>query len=77
METIAVSELRANITQMLKEIKLGKVIHITLRGKIIAKIVPPDNIIENAKKKLSEISKTAKIHDIITPINESWDAMDV
>ena len=76
METITISDLRANITQMLKEIYLGKVVNITSRGKIIAKIVPPDDIIENAKIKLKEISKTAVIYDIISPVNETWDAIN-
>ncbi|OQY03087.1 MAG: prevent-host-death family protein [Bacteroidetes bacterium 4572_117] len=77
METIAVSDLRANITQILKEIYLGKVIHITSRGKVIAKIVPPDNLLENAKEKLLEIGKTAILHDILSPIDESWNMMDI
>jgi len=77
MEIITISDLRANITQILKEIYLGKVIHITSREKIIAKIVPPDNIVENAKKKLAEISKTAKLNDIISPVDESWEVLSI
>ena len=72
METTTISNLRANITQILKEVYFGKIINITSKGKIIAKIISPDNHIENAKKELEEISKTAIIHDIVSPVNETW-----
>ena len=42
MEVIAVSELRANLMNVLKKIKHGSVVDITSRGKVVAKLVPPD-----------------------------------
>lgn len=76
METIAVSELRANIMKILKDIKMGAVINITSRGKVIAKLVPADDVVENARKKLTEISKTAILNDIISPIESNWNAQE-
>lgn len=76
METIAVSEFRANIMKVLNAIKLGEKINITSRGKVIAKLVPPDDTIEDARKKLNEISKEAVLNDIISPIESEWKALE-
>ncbi len=76
METIAVSKLRANLLKVLKEIRLGAKINITSRGKVIAKLIPPDYTVENARKKLSEISKTAILNDIVSPVETEWKALE-
>ena len=76
MDSIAVSELRANLMFVLKKIKQGGKIQITSRGKVIAKLVPPDNIVENARAKLDEISRTAVIGDIVSPVDSNWEAME-
>ena len=72
METIAVSELRANLMKVITDIQHGSRKYITSRGKIVAKLVPPDEDKENAKKKLKNISKTAVLHDLISPIDVQW-----
>ena len=68
MDSITVSNLRANLTKILKEIEQGAIINITSRGKVVAKLVPPEYSKEIAKRKLKEISKTAVIQDVISPI---------
>jgi prevent-host-death family protein len=75
MRTIAVSDLRANLMNILKDIEHGTSIDITSRGKVIAKLVPPENSQITAQKKLAELAKTAVINDIISPIDEQWEAM--
>ena len=75
MNVIAVSELRSNLMSILKEIEQGSSIDITSRGKIVAKLVPPDYNKEKARKKLIEISKNASIGDIISPIDSQWEVM--
>ena len=69
METIAVSDLRINMRTILKEIELGSTINITSRGKVVAKLVPPDSIRIDARNKLKEIGKTAVLHGLISPID--------
>jgi len=73
METIAISELRANLMKFINEVKNGSTISVTSRGKIVAKIVPPDISKKNADKKLKELRKTAIIKDVVSPIKENWD----
>ncbi|MBD3375790.1 type II toxin-antitoxin system prevent-host-death family antitoxin [candidate division KSB1 bacterium] len=76
MDTIAVSELRANLMSVLKEIQHGSSVNITSRGVVVAKLVPPDYSQENARKKLLEIGKSAKIGDIVSPIDTQWEALN-
>lgn len=48
MDTIAISELRANLMSILSEIEHGSTKTITSRGRAIAKLVPPDYSQEKA-----------------------------
>ncbi len=75
MDTIAVSKLRANIMKYLKDIEYGKSFDITSRGKVVAKLIPPDYEKKVAKNRLKELRKTAVIGDIISPIDEDWEAV--
>jgi prevent-host-death family protein len=72
--TIAVSELKSNLMKILKEIESGSTLTITSGGKAIAKLVPPDDRRKYARERLKEISKTAIIRDVVSPIDESWEA---
>ena len=76
METISVSNLRINLMKVLKEIRQGTSILITSRGKVIAQLLPPDNLEEKAEKKLEEIREKAVLHDILSPIDEKWEATE-
>jgi len=75
MERVAVSEFRANLVGFLKRVKRGEVITVTSRGHEIAKIMPPDNKMENARKSLKKLRKTAVIEDVLSPIEEEWEVM--
>lgn len=70
MQSIAVSELRGNLMKILKDIEHGSSLDITYRGRVVAKLVPPDFTRKLARKKLIEIGKKAKINNVIFPIDE-------
>jgi antitoxin (DNA-binding transcriptional repressor) of toxin-antitoxin stability system len=74
MENIAVSVLRANLMKVLKQIEHGATLNITSRGKIVAKLVPPNYTRNKARKKLAKIAKSAVIGDVISPIDTEWEA---
>ena len=74
METIAVSEFRANLMKVLKRIEAGATIAITSRGREIARLLPPEGKMSHARKTLVELRKTAVIRDIISPTGEEWEA---
>ncbi|MBN1292302.1 MAG: type II toxin-antitoxin system prevent-host-death family antitoxin [Candidatus Latescibacteria bacterium] len=72
MDTIAVSKLRSNLMKVIKEIESGSSVDITSRGKVVARLVPPDFTRDIARQKLEMLSKTAVIHDVLSPIDETW-----
>lgn len=74
MDTIPVSDLRANLMKVLKKIEHGSVVDITSRGKIVAKLVPPDYTKEMAREKLKKLRKNAVVGDIISPVDIPWKA---
>lgn len=76
MDTIAVSELRANLMKVLKKVERGEVVDVASRGKVVARIVPPDHIQKKAMERLKELRKTAILKDVISPIDIKWDALD-
>ncbi len=76
METISVTNLRINLMKVLKEIRQGTSILITSRGKVVAQLIPPDNLEEKAEKKLEEIREKSVLHDILSPIDEKWEATE-
>jgi prevent-host-death family protein len=74
MTSIAVSDLRANLMQILKKIERGAVISITSRGREIARLVPPENSMEQAREQLEGLRQTAIIKDVLSPLDEEWEA---
>ena len=76
MYQISVSDLRTNLKGVLKEIEQGGAVDITSRGKVVAKLVPPDYSRDRARAQLREIGKDAYIGDILTPVDSPWKVMD-
>ena len=74
MESIAVSVLRSKIMNVLKEVEVGSTINITSRGKVVARLVPPEMNKKIARDKLAALRKTAVIGDVISPVGEAWDS---
>ncbi len=75
MERVAVSEFRANLVSFIKRVENGEVIALTSRGHEVAKIIPPDNKIENARNALKKLQKTAIIGDVLSPIGDEWEVL--
>ncbi len=74
MESIAVSDFRANLMKVLKQIEHGASLDITSRGKIVAKLVPPDYTKTLAREKLDILRENAKVYDVLSPVEENWEA---
>ena len=64
MQSIAVSEFRANLMETLRKIERGAVIIITSRGREIARLMPPKTSTEEAREKLQKLRQTAIIKDV-------------
>lgn len=72
MQSIGVSELRANLSSFLERVKAGEVIIITSRGHEVARLIPPTLIITAAREKLMELRQTAQVDDIFSSTNDDW-----
>jgi len=75
MQTINISDFRANLLRYLEIANSGEQISITSNSKLLAIVTAPTNQKEFAKEKLNLLASTAKIHDITSPINVEWDAL--
>ena len=75
MQTINISDFRANLLKYLEAASSGEQILVTSNGKLLASISAPEDKKEIAKKQLSSLATTAIIHDVITPIESEWDVL--
>lgn len=75
MQTINISDFRANLLKYLEKANSGEQISVTSNGKLLATIAPPVNQKETAKQQLRSLASTAKIHDVTTPTDCDWDAL--
>jgi prevent-host-death family protein len=70
--SVNVSQLRQNLPEYLKKVQEGQEVEVTVRGKVIARIVPEEARRERAKRKLANLRKTAMVGDVISPVNVKW-----
>ena len=55
-------------------VRQGKALEVTVRGRVIARIVPEADRQAAARKWLKKLRKKARIGDIMSPSGEVWDA---
>ena len=74
MQTVNISDFRANLLKYLEIAGSGEQITVTSNGKLLATITSPVNQKELARKQLNSLASTAKIQDVTSPIDSEWDA---
>ena len=70
--SVNVTQLRQNLPDYLKQVQEGKEVEVTVRGRVIARIVPEAAKSDRAKKRLVELRRTAKVGDVTAPIAAAW-----
>ena len=75
MEKVGISAFRENLSIYLKKVQKGQVFTITSRGNEMARLVPVEDKRNASREILRELSKTATIGDILSPIDDEWAAM--
>lgn len=75
MKNVSISEFRANLLKYLKIVQHGEQINVTSKGNPLATLTPPVSQYNAAKAKLRKLAKTAAIHDVVSPTEDSWDVM--
>jgi len=74
MLTVSISDLRANPLKYLEKASRGEPITVTTNGRILATIAPPADKKAMARKRLDDLSATAKLNDVTSPLDIQWDA---
>lgn len=74
MKQVNVTHLRDHLSKYLASASHGEEIRVIHHHQVIARILPPLDVQKEAKNKLLQLQKSAKIGDVISPINENWDA---
>ena len=75
MENVNISEFRANLLKYLAKAKEGEELNITSHGEVLATVVPPVDQTKQAKARLKQLSKTAIIGDVVSPLSGDWKAL--
>ena len=71
---VNVTELRQNLPSYLSEVKKGREIEVTSRGRVIARIVPGADLHQEARERLIAARKHCSVGDVVSPTGENWDA---
>jgi prevent-host-death family protein len=75
MAKVKVTELRQNLPAYLARVQAGEAVEVTVRGRIIARIVPEQDRQAAARKRLKSLRGKARIvGDIMSPSGEAWNA---
>jgi prevent-host-death family protein len=74
MYKVGVSTFREHLKHYLSEVKNGSIIEITSNGQTVARLVPPDYQRRTAREKLAEVAEQAELYDVLSPIDEEWEA---
>jgi prevent-host-death family protein len=71
---VKVTDLRNSLPSYLKAVQAGEELTIESRGKIIARLIPVDSEQEAARKRLANLRHQARIGDVISPLEQTWEA---
>ena len=74
MRKVNVTDLRQHLPGYLKQVQKGELIQITSHGKVVARLVPEQDAVEEARKWLKEWRGSAQIGDLLSPIGDGWEA---
>ncbi|MDX9766935.1 MAG: type II toxin-antitoxin system prevent-host-death family antitoxin [Ectothiorhodospiraceae bacterium] len=71
---VNITELRHHLQGYLAQVRHGEELQVTSRGKVIARIVPARDESANALARLAAIRSQCRIGDVMSPVEEAWDA---
>ena len=74
MHEVNVSELRSHLPEYLARIEAGEEILVTRRGRVIARLCAPPNARADARSRLQALRSRARVGDVVTPVDEDWEA---
>lgn len=73
MLEVSVTTFRNHIPDYLGKVRNGENIVLTSRGKVIARLLPPEDECLKARQRLSELRAISRIGDVVSPLDEKWE----
>ena len=77
MIEVSVTTFRNHIPDYLGKVRKGENIVLTSRGKVIARLLPPEDERLNARQRLAELRAKSPVYDVVSPLDEEWEACRV
>ena len=74
MRKVNVTDFRQHLPGYIKQVQQGEFIQITSHGKVVARLVPEQDAVEEARKSLAGWRGSAHIGDVLSPICQPWEA---
>jgi prevent-host-death family protein len=74
MAKVNITELRQNLPEYLARVRDGEPVEVTVRGKVIARILPEKDRATAARERLRALRSKARVGDVMTPSGERWNA---
>ncbi|MFM9885942.1 MAG: type II toxin-antitoxin system Phd/YefM family antitoxin [Burkholderiales bacterium] len=74
MPDVNVTDLRQNLRAYVDQARRGKEIRITVRGKVVARIVRDKDEQEAARFRLDALRDSSRVGDVLSPSGEPWEA---
>lgn len=74
MPDVNITDLRQNLPAYVDQARRGKEIRITVRGKVVARIVPDKDEQEAARLRLDALRDSSRVGDVLSPSGEAWEA---
>ena len=71
---VNVTELRQNLPTYLAEVRKGREIEVTSRGRVIARIVAGGDDRQEARARLLAARKNCVVGDVVSPVDATWEA---
>lgn len=75
MLQVKVTEFRNHLPAYLDKVKAGEVLALTLRGKVVARLIPEGDVSLQAREWLAGIRAESWVGDVTSPLDESWGAL--
>ena len=76
MIEVNITEFRNHLPEYLGQVKKGEDIILTSRGKVIARVTPVTDERVVARGALMQLRETCRIGNVISPLDERWEAND-
>ena len=73
MREVNVTELRNHLQSYLGQVQKGDELLITLRGKVVARLVPGADERAAARERLEVLRRKCRVGDVISPVEEAWE----